>query len=80
MKQHETIEVGVVWVEMSRLVKRMVVFDVSADLHLMTYSVFDNGAERIGRCAFGEGEFGVSVRHAFGADEDKVEGDAREQM
>jgi len=51
----------------------VVVFDVRADLHLMTDPIFDNGAEGVGRGALGERKFGIPICHALGPDEDEVE-------
>ncbi len=80
MEKHEAVEVGVVGVEMSRLVHGMVVLDIRADLHLMTYPVFDDGTERVNRCALRQWKLRVPVRHAFWADENEVEGDTWEHV
>lgn len=73
MEKHKAIKVGIVGVEVSRLVEGVVVFDVRADLHLMTDPIFDDGAEGVDRGAFGQRKFRVSIRHAFGPNENKVE-------
>ena len=80
VEEHEAVEVGVVGVEEPRLVEGMVVVDVGADFHLVAESAFDDCAEGVAWCALGEGEFGVAVGHAFGTNEDEVEGGAGEHV
>lgn len=70
MVEHEAVEVGIVGVEMACGVEGVVVFDDSADFHLMRDSVFNDGAEGVLGPAWREREFGVAVCHAFRADED----------
>lgn len=58
----------------------MVILHVGTYLHLVTYPAFHDGAKGVARRALWKGEFGVAVGHAFGADEDKVEGGAGEHV
>ena len=72
VKEHETVEVRVVWVEMLRFVQSVVVFDISRDLEFVLDQL-EHGAKGIARCSLGEWVFGVAVVHGFRADEDEVE-------
>ena len=69
MEHDEAVEVGIVWVKVTRFVESVVVLDICTDLHRIAYSVLDLCAKGIERCAFGHGKFGFAVCHAFGADE-----------
>ena len=80
VEEHKAVEVGVVRVEEASLVEGMVVVDVGADFHLVAESAFDDGAERVAGRALREGELRVAVGHAFGTNEDKVEGGAGEHV
>ena len=80
VEQHKGVEVGVVGCECSRLVQRVVVLHKRADLQLVADAVLDDGAEGVGGRAGRQGKLGVAVCHRFGADEDQVEGDAREEV
>lgn len=80
VEAYDGVEVRVEGAEMLRVVERVEVIHVGADLHLATKAIFDDGTEGVGRSSRREGEFVVAVCHAFGADEDQVEGDAREEV
>lgn len=58
----------------------MVVVNDCAYFKPLAYSIFHNCAERVLRGSLRKREFGVSIRHAFGANEDKVEADTREEI
>lgn len=73
VEEHETVEIGVVWVEVSGSVKGVVVFDKGAYFHGICDAIFDNGSKGVPRCSFREGKFGVSVCHALWANEYYVE-------
>jgi hypothetical protein len=78
MEKHEAVEVWIVGVEVPCLVKSMVVFYEGADLHL-AQAVFNDGAKGVAGCPFRKGKFSVAVGHAFGPDEDEVEGYSGEE-
>lgn len=80
VEAHHRVEVGVEGTEVLRFVQRVEIFHVSADFHLAAETIFDDRAEGVGRRPRWEGEFVVAVGHALGADEDQVEGDAREEV
>lgn len=80
VEEHEGVEVWIVGHEFAGFVQRVEVIDVGRDLHLTAQPVFYYGAERVSGLARWERELGVAVRHAFGSDEDEVEGGAGEEV
>ena len=79
MKEDEAIKVRIIRVEMPGLVEGVVVLDKGADLHLVADSVLDDSAEGIARGAVWQGILRISICHTLRANEDEVEGDAREE-
>lgn len=73
MEYDEAVKVWIVRLEMSSLMEIVVVFDISADLHGVGYTIFDDGAEGVQRCLFRQRQLLLAVCHAFGTDE--VEGE-----
>lgn len=69
VEEDEAVEVRVIRVELLRFVQSVEIIDIGADFEFVL-DEFEDGAEGVGRCAFGEREFGVTVEHGFGADED----------
>lgn len=51
VEEHEAIKIWVVGIEMPRFVEGVIVLNIGTDLHLMADAVFDDRAERVGRCA-----------------------------
>lgn len=80
VEEHEAVKVRVVRLEHLRLVHRVEVVHERCNLHLRAQTVLDDPAKGIARCAFGEREFGVPVRHAFWPDENEVNSSAWEDV
>lgn len=79
VEKHEAIEVRVVRIEQSCFVQSMEVFDEGGDLQLMADPFYDS-TEGISRCSRRKRKFRVAIRHAFGANEDKMNGGGWEQV
>jgi hypothetical protein len=69
MEDNKAVKVGIVRVEVARLVYIVVVLDKSANLHGVADAVFDYSAKGVEGCSLGEGQFFLAVRHALGPDE-----------
>lgn len=51
MEKDEAIKIRVERLEMAGLVEGVIVFDIGGYFHLMTNSIFHNGAKRVSRCS-----------------------------
>lgn len=80
MEEHEAVKVRVVRVERVCIMHRVEVLDVSGDFELRAQSVLRDATKRVGRRARRQGKFVVAVGHALRADEDEVDGCAREDV
>jgi hypothetical protein len=80
MKEHEAVKIWVVWVEMTCLVQRMVIFYIGADFQGISKAILNYGAKGVARSALREGEFGISVCHTLRTNEDQVERYSREKI
>lgn len=69
MEDHEAVKIGVVWVEVARLVDVVVMFDKSADLHSVRDAVLDDGTEWIERRSLRERQLLLTVGHGLGTNE-----------
>jgi len=80
VEDDKAVKVRVVRIEVACLVNVVEVIDKRANLHRVADAVFDNGTERVERCAFGKGEFVFAVRHALRPDEVEGELDTVEEV
>jgi hypothetical protein len=80
VEANDCVKVGVERSKVLSIVQCVEIFDVSADLHLTSETVLDDGAERVGGCAGRERKLCVTASHAFWTDEDQVERNAGEQV
>lgn len=79
MEHDHGVKVRVKRSKVTALVKGIEVLDKGGDLHLVV-DALDHRAVGVLRGAFGERVFGFASEHGFGADEDQVEGCAREEV
>lgn len=68
VEEYEAVKVRVVGVELLCFVQSVEVLNIGANFKFVL-DEFENGAKRVGGCAFRERELSVSVEHGFGADE-----------
>jgi hypothetical protein len=72
VEAHDCVKVRVERSKVLSIVQCVEVFDVGADLHLTSETIFNDGAEGVGGCARWERELCVTASHTFRTDEDQM--------